>query len=247
VPFATCQDALRGIEDVQGRVCSVWVRLGMAFQQVDTEGSGLLSYEQFHGALAMVDRKMVMVEEEVERLFARADKENRRLVDWREFQHDLGMGTQAMPEFMKPRQCRQAGAERLWQWDHMPQGTNSQRKFHIIDEHGHTRYHCKPCHQYMLRRCFSEEAIASKLHYCSNCLEAIKQDRVPGRHTHKLPPSEWPRAERSRHNEPIGTCTTSELQTLRNGKRQPLEAPWAEDLDIGRHNQFERGVVESAV
>ena len=96
-------------------------------------------------------------------------------------------GTFLMPEFAKKRSQRQAGGPSMLQWEQQPQGSNASRRFEITDAHGHTRYHCKPCHMYYLPKCFNEATIQSRTHMCSACTSAVEHGRAPGRHCRSRP------------------------------------------------------------
>ena len=65
---------------------------------------------------------------------------------------DLGQGTQAMPEFMRPRYMQGSITGRIWQWHSYEQGSNAHRKFEVTDKAGLVRYHCKSCHSYYLTK-----------------------------------------------------------------------------------------------
>jgi len=239
VPYGTIEDAARCIEETQSRMDTKWNALAQGFQQVaGTEKT--VNYTQFCKALRLADRRYTMVDEEVERLFAEADVQGTGRVQWRTFMQTFGQGTQSMPFFMKPRYLRQCMEGRIWQWHSYEQGSNAHRKFEVIDQTGLKRYHCKSCHGYLLPKSFSDEAVRSKIHFCSNCMDAMKNGCVPGKHTQKLPPEQWPKADPAtmRWKERLGNQTGAEVQKLRN--RTDRGAPWAETLGVGVHNQYDR-------
>jgi len=242
VPYGTVEDAANCIEETQSRMDTKWGHLGEAFQRV-SQGSNMVDYSQFYEALHLADRKYVQIDEEVERVFAAADAQGYGRVNWRNFMRELGLGTQSMPEFMKPRYLQGSIQGRIWQWHSYEQGSNAHRKFEVTDKAGLTRYHCKACHSYYLAKAFSEEAIRGKIHTCDGCMEALRIGCLPGKHTQRDPPEMWPRMDQAelKWRESLGNRTTYEVQQVRNlMPRKCTQAPWAEHPGADLVSQYNR-------
>jgi len=172
-PFGVAQDAVRGVEETHERLSGKWGSLDRAFEAMDQDHSGSLSYDEFAEAV----RKACPVnlsDLEMQKLFMEVDKDNSGQVNYHEFTTEFGKGSIFVPEFLKPRSLRQSRGGPIWQWDIATQASNAKRPFEIIDKQGHKRYHCKASHSYKLPHAFTEDAIARKIHLCREEMEKLE-------------------------------------------------------------------------
>lgn len=175
-PFGVAQDAVKGIEETHDKLATKWGSLEQAFDVMDIDGSGALSYDEFKVAVQKAC-PVNLSDKELQQLFAEVDKDNSGLVNYSEFQNEFGKGSIFVPEFLKPRSLRQSRGGPIWQWEILSQGSNAKRPFEIIDKHGHKRYHCKASHSYKLAKAFTEDAIAKKIHLCRDEMEKIEREQ----------------------------------------------------------------------
>jgi len=193
IPFAVPADADRAIAAVHHNRMSKWGSVETAFRSMDKNGDGTLDQPEFATALRRGLQGHYLSNKELKELFADADADASGKISYSEFASAFGKGTLHVPEFLKPRSIRQSRGGPIWQWHQVPQASSASRKFEILDPKGHKRFHCKPCHMYLLASAFSANNIAQKLHLCKTCADAVAEGCEPGRHTRSDPRTTWPR------------------------------------------------------
>jgi len=236
-PFGVAQDAVKGVEENHDRLNTKWGSLEQAFGNMDVDGSGNLSFEEFKVALQNAC-PVNLSEKELQGLFVEVDKDHSGEVNYEEFQQEFGQGSIFVPEFLKPRSLRQSRGGPIWRWNIQCQGSNSKRPFEITDKYGHKRYHCKASHSYKLAKAFTEDAIARKIHLCREEMEKIESVELEKQAQEKI---EYDKHFSARSKK--GLAAPPPRSRPQSGmaevdKCRAIRPPWAVNPSLGTNNTY---------